>query len=384
MSDEKRLEKFGGIEIEHIDGDETTGGSEGLTASYVRQIDIHERGDKCGHCVRMYDADDVDRLVARMASQLQSFIDGTAEVTRLTRELDVAVYGESGAAKQAGLCDLVASIPRLMAGLREFEAAVWSALREAGYLGDDAARGVKGLRDLFDAKRSKIEKLEAENAQLREECKHWSGMYGERSDEAQQLREQMAIISRSAHESHQLYADTFSDNEQLREQLAKSERDHDHDLKERDDYHEFADRLADAIAKITGEEIGEHTSGNCPWSAALDAAEGYDDELRQLRPRLARAEALTDAQCDEIVKALETYEWTGFSRDDIRLIAGTINTYRQPAPAGAAVWTNEMVAEVEKGVEELRKRMVDGQSEPQLDHCRVEIASPCGPTQWEN
>lgn len=36
---------------------------------------------------------------------------------------------------------------------------------------------------------------------------------------------------------------------------------------------------------------------------------------------------IADAQCDEIIAALETYEFTGFSHDDIRLIAGTIETY---------------------------------------------------------
>lgn len=42
----------------------------------------------------------------------------------------------------------------------------------------------------------------------------------------------------------------------------------------RDDYHEWADKLADAIAQLTGEEIGEHSSANFPWQNALDAA-GY-------------------------------------------------------------------------------------------------------------
>lgn len=43
-------------------------------------------------------------------------------------------------------------------------------------------------------------------------------------------------------------------------------------LAERDDYEQVADRLAAAIAAMTGEEIGEHSSMNDPWANALDAA----------------------------------------------------------------------------------------------------------------
>lgn len=40
---------------------------------------------------------------------------------------------------------------------------------------------------------------------------------------------------------------------------------------ERDDYHEWADKLAEAIAQLTGAWIGEHTSANSPWQNALDS-----------------------------------------------------------------------------------------------------------------
>lgn len=46
-------------------------------------------------------------------------------------------------------------------------------------------------------------------------------------------------------------------------------------LKERDDYHEWADELAARIATITGVDIGEHSSTNCPWQNAIDAAEEF-------------------------------------------------------------------------------------------------------------
>nr|WP_180167730.1 hypothetical protein [Stenotrophomonas sp. SbOxS2]NYU00955.1 hypothetical protein [Stenotrophomonas sp. SbOxS2] len=49
----------------------------------------------------------------------------------------------------------------------------------------------------------------------------------------------------------------------------------DQTLHQRDSYHEIADELADHIARITGVDIGEHSSANCPWQNAIDAAEEY-------------------------------------------------------------------------------------------------------------
>lgn len=43
----------------------------------------------------------------------------------------------------------------------------------------------------------------------------------------------------------------------------------------RDRYHETADDLAGHIASITGVDIGEHSSANCPWQNAIEAAEKY-------------------------------------------------------------------------------------------------------------
>ena len=41
-------------------------------------------------------------------------------------------------------------------------------------------------------------------------------------------------------------------------------------IKERDYYHEMADKLADAIAKHFNVDIGEHSNINCPWENALE------------------------------------------------------------------------------------------------------------------
>jgi|GEM_PF-1952698 len=46
-------------------------------------------------------------------------------------------------------------------------------------------------------------------------------------------------------------------------------------IDQRDRYHEVADDLAGHIAAITGVDIGEHSSANCPWQNAIDAAEEY-------------------------------------------------------------------------------------------------------------
>jgi hypothetical protein len=47
----------------------------------------------------------------------------------------------------------------------------------------------------------------------------------------------------------------------------------DQTLTERDNYHEWADKLANAIAEHFGIEIGEHSNLNNPWAVALEALE---------------------------------------------------------------------------------------------------------------
>jgi hypothetical protein len=44
-------------------------------------------------------------------------------------------------------------------------------------------------------------------------------------------------------------------------------------IAERDQYHEWADKLADAIAEKFGVDIGEHSNLNSPWANALEAIE---------------------------------------------------------------------------------------------------------------
>lgn len=46
-------------------------------------------------------------------------------------------------------------------------------------------------------------------------------------------------------------------------------------IDQRDRYHGVADELARHIERITGVEIGEHSSANCPWQNAIEAAGDY-------------------------------------------------------------------------------------------------------------
>ncbi|WP_441460292.1 hypothetical protein [Burkholderia thailandensis] len=64
----------------------------------------------------------------------------------------------------------------------------------------------------------------------------------------------------------------------------------DQTLRERDEYHETADKLAAAVAKHFGVDIGEHSNANCPWEEALEVIEnaaqaddrvGLTDEQRK-------------------------------------------------------------------------------------------------------
>lgn len=61
-------------------------------------------------------------------------------------------------------------------------------------------------------------------------------------------------------------------------------------LKERDGYHEWADELAARIATITGVDIGEHSSANCPWANAINAADSlFAGPEADLAPMIDRA-----------------------------------------------------------------------------------------------
>jgi len=79
--------------------------------------------------------------------------------------------------------------------------------------------------------------------------------------------------------------------------------------------------LTGHIAAITGVDIGEHSSANCPWQNAIEAAEEYQPaqavDLGQFRPfvEAQRAEyishGLTEedycvAECDELLDLIDS------------------------------------------------------------------------------
>lgn len=126
---------------------------------------------------------------------------------------------------------------------------------------------------------------------------------------------------------------------------------------------DYADREREGKAELVGSAIKlitRRASSPPPESHSADHLQRYTDWLVKEMPagtvigdptwwarkllaaacvfadEAPEAPRLTDHQCDEIIAALETYEWTGFARDDIRLIAGTINTYRDASTKVAA------------------------------------------------
>lgn len=76
-------------------------------------------------------------------------------------------------------------------------------------------------------------------------------------------------------ERHQALAEV----ERMRGEAAETDRALMQVIAERDERQDVADALAEAIARLTGVEIGEHSSANDPWRNALDAAA----EAKQLR-----------------------------------------------------------------------------------------------------
>lgn len=71
--------------------------------------------------------------------------------------------------------------------------------------------------------------------------------------------------------------------------LLAEERAHGNTIDQRDRCEEVADELAARIASITGVDIGEHSSANCPWHNAIEAAEAYQPEQAVDSDELRRA-----------------------------------------------------------------------------------------------
>lgn len=95
-------------------------------------------------------------------------------------------------------------------------------------------------------------------------------------------------------------------------QAALSDRDamDDQVMRERDSYHEMADKLADAIGKYFGRDIGEHSSANCPWHAALEVIDNAAPYAAKDQEQAAQSAPtkykLSQEERDALQKAAET------------------------------------------------------------------------------
>lgn len=70
------------------------------------------------------------------------------------------------------------------------------------------------------------------------------------------------------------YDEAITALQEVSQELALEERDLLQAIDQRDGYHDWADKLAQAIAAHTGEEIGEHSNVNDPWANALELIDG--------------------------------------------------------------------------------------------------------------
>lgn len=102
-----------------------------------------------------------------------------------------------------------------------------------------------------------------------------------------------------------------SDNQKLRAINESLDKQLEQLVTERDEYHDMADKLANAIADHLLIEIGEHSSSNCPWMRALEAIENAAPQ--------ASAEDVHNAALE---KAARLMEQTGkrIAASDIRAL----------------------------------------------------------------
>jgi|GEM_PF-4256310 len=69
----------------------------------------------------------------------------------------------------------------------------------------------------------------------------------------------------------------------------------DETLRDRDTYHEWADKLAGAIAIHFGVDIGEHSNANCPWHEALEAILSAPDRAEGEAPQAVYRAVIEEA-----------------------------------------------------------------------------------------
>lgn len=83
----------------------------------------------------------------------------------------------------------------------------------------------------------------------------------------------------------------------------------DETIRDRDTYHEWADKLAEAISKHFGAYIGEHSNTNCPWAEALEAIEAASPASAE---HVQVRKATTELSLPELAREFAAAEEMGF------------------------------------------------------------------------
>lgn len=115
------------------------------------------------------------------------------------------------------------------------------------------------LRRENTALRSRLADIESQNRVMWDVASDREARLAEVEEELAQWQATGESVTRNEHD--------------IAARLAEAERDMDQLLKERDYAEGMADKLADALATMLCVDIGEHSSGNCPWTEALEAFE---------------------------------------------------------------------------------------------------------------
>lgn len=118
-------------------------------------------------------------------------------------------------------------------------------------------------------------------------------------------------------------------------------------LTERDDYHDMADQLAEQIAAITDQEIGEHSSGNNPWQNAMLAADEWiAKDIRRLTDGVDRQRRGEPSSLAEVwrINADEAEAYGQSDRaDTLRECAAEVERLAAPQPAQRALITGKQL-----------------------------------------
>ena len=134
-------------------------------------------------------------------------------------------------------------------------------------------------------------------------------------------------------------------------------------IRDRDTYHEWADKLADAIAVHFGVDIGEHSNQNCPWHEALEAIESAEPDRR------AQPEGEAPAPRTELSKRIREAATADVTLAQARLLIGAaeeIERAQQAAAPGSLVVGDKLLVDIATGVLD-QFGMLDGLSETRTE-----------------